>query len=383
MIDLAQCPECGQLVRVPTASRPGRFRCPECEAEFDEEALETQAVPELIPLNEDGQPKLSNLEDTQRMAHLVGLPEVDAVGPKELPRVTRPRPALRGRPKKKMSWELVKIALGGVAGLIIAQLILWWLPGDWRRDPLGLAAHIPSALHFVLPKPLRPQPTADRDSLVPDHRRPGAPADADDNGPLVDLPPLANASMPEYQPSYAATELQAALIAIGTMLQDQSAIDAEDRESRRAWLRQFYQRLCEVAQVATFVNVEDRETGKMMRASEKLLARISNSSELMELVRWAAADWIRFTSRSSEGVALVGEVVQIDAVGDRYNVQLQLPGNHGPIVHVVRDIDPALDPRHAFGVGQQILVLGSILSDPQARSSRVQYGVHLVLRTGS
>ena len=379
MIDLTQCPECGQFVHVPSASRPGRFRCPECQAEFDDTDVEFQSVSELIPLTEDGETRLKNLEDTQRMPHVVETPEVESVLPQELAGVSRPRPSLRRRTKKKTSWEVAKIALGGIAGLIIAQLILWWLPGNWRRDPFRLAGQIPSALQFVLPTELRSKPSVELPTLTANDSL----LDSSEQAPdptLVDLPPLSDPPLPEYDPSYSASELQTALIAIGKALQDDSSSDNQDREVRRARLRGLYLKLCDVAEVVTYVSVEDQDVGKMMRTTEKLLTRVSSSTELMELVRWAAADWIRFPSRDSDGVALAGEVVDIAAVGKRYNVQIKLAGRNGPIVHVVRDIDPGLDPRHAFHVGQQIIVLGSILSDPQARSSRIQYGIHLVIR---
>jgi hypothetical protein len=50
--------------------------------------------------------------------------------------------------------EFVKIVLGGLAGVIIAQLILWWLPGDLRRDPFGLAPRLPTWLQWLRPDEL-------------------------------------------------------------------------------------------------------------------------------------------------------------------------------------------------------------------------------------
>ncbi len=375
MIDLTQCPECEHLVRVPDASSPGRFRCPECKAEFDDSALEIRNIRALIPLTEGGEVRLTNLEDTQRMPHVVATPQVEAG---QLASGSPSHSALRRR-KKKMSWEVVKIGLGGIAGLIIAQLILWWLPGSWRRDPFRLAGQIPTAIQFVLPQELQSRPSVDRPS-----RDVGSLLEASQepvDRTLVDLPPMADGTM-GYKPSYSASELQTALIAMGRLLQDQDSMDSQKREVRRARLRELYQKLCEVAEAVTYVNVDDRDVGKMMRTTEKLLMRVASSTELMELVRWAAADWIQFPSRGSDGVALAGEVVDIVAVGNRYQVQIKLPGQNSPFVNVIRDIDPALDPRHAFHVGQQIIVLGSIL-EPSMRSSRVQYGIHLVIRTGS
>ncbi len=50
--------------------------------------------------------------------------------------------------------EFVKILLGGLAGIVIAQLILWWLPGNLRRDPLGLAPRLPTWLQWLRPADL-------------------------------------------------------------------------------------------------------------------------------------------------------------------------------------------------------------------------------------
>lgn len=55
-----------------------------------------------------------------------------------------------------MAWEVLKIVLGGIAGLIIGLLILWWVFG---RDPLGIAKRIPPPFNVVVPPRLRgPQP---------------------------------------------------------------------------------------------------------------------------------------------------------------------------------------------------------------------------------
>jgi hypothetical protein len=68
----------------------------------------------------------------------------------------RRRPASRSG--RQIVVELVKIVAGGLAGLLIAQLMLWWVPGIGRRDPLGLAPHVPSWLSSLVPPELRPPP---------------------------------------------------------------------------------------------------------------------------------------------------------------------------------------------------------------------------------
>jgi hypothetical protein len=55
----------------------------------------------------------------------------------------------------------VQVVGGGVLGLAIAQLILWWMPGQWdraNRDPLGLAETVSRHAPFLLPWQLRGDP---------------------------------------------------------------------------------------------------------------------------------------------------------------------------------------------------------------------------------
>ncbi|MCA9198327.1 MAG: hypothetical protein KDA87_12345, partial [Planctomycetales bacterium] len=63
--------------------------------------------------------------------------------------------ARRSRKGRNPVLEAVKVVLGGVAGLLIAQMILWWLPGQWRRDPFDLAPQLPASLAFLVPTELR------------------------------------------------------------------------------------------------------------------------------------------------------------------------------------------------------------------------------------
>lgn len=59
---------------------------------------------------------------------------------------------------------LVQTVGGGLMGLIIAQLILWWMPGGWaneNRDPAGLAKKVAKYVPAIVPASLREDvPTA-------------------------------------------------------------------------------------------------------------------------------------------------------------------------------------------------------------------------------
>jgi hypothetical protein len=68
---------------------------------------------------------------------------------------------------------MVQTVGGGVMGLVIAQLILWWMPGNWakeNRDPFGMAPKVEVYAPFVVPTALRgnaPTAQADRAAAAP------------------------------------------------------------------------------------------------------------------------------------------------------------------------------------------------------------------------
>jgi hypothetical protein len=52
------------------------------------------------------------------------------------------------RRQSGMLVELLKVILGGIVGIIVAQIILWKL---LNQDPFGLAPKLPPSLEFLAP----------------------------------------------------------------------------------------------------------------------------------------------------------------------------------------------------------------------------------------
>ncbi|MCE9527364.1 MAG: hypothetical protein K8R36_15060 [Planctomycetales bacterium] len=171
------CPKCHDQVSVPSsAPRSARVRCPLCQEEYDLADALAQLPPALIIVNAavTDEPVLaavggmdaatgshigseldhgfeSHLEGGSSKEYSTGV--LDA-SPSREGRISAPTPSFRAapRPKRKeksMVGELVKIVLGGVVGIGLAILILWWGPGV----DLGLAPTIAkvSWMRWVLP----------------------------------------------------------------------------------------------------------------------------------------------------------------------------------------------------------------------------------------
>jgi len=66
------------------------------------------------------------------------------------------------RPKKKKSFlrPLISCLLAGVMAIPLAQIVLWWLPGSWSRDPLGLGPAVGKYAPWAIPEKFHPAETA-------------------------------------------------------------------------------------------------------------------------------------------------------------------------------------------------------------------------------
>ncbi len=165
----ASCPHCGETVRIPPSASPrATVRCPLCQEEFLLAEL-LDSLPPMLEITDD--PDQPERDGTPQATEEYGL------APLDLGAATKPAPAFsidssrdlsspasattakrrKGpvrpqRKKKSPVAEVVKIVLGGLAGLVIAQLLLWWMPWqDLRRDPFTLGPSISKFAPWLVP----------------------------------------------------------------------------------------------------------------------------------------------------------------------------------------------------------------------------------------
>ncbi|MFP6603981.1 MAG: hypothetical protein VB862_15720, partial [Pirellulaceae bacterium] len=196
---IANCPNCEDKITIPDGARENsNVACPLCRDEFLlSEVLQT-LPPRLILL--DSPAEWSNMSDTEKTSSL-GIVDETAketeqieVPAEESPSDSEPDSSkqedsfgfsdsgesgavaptsIRSSRRSRQESEnplgtVIKVALGGLMAVPLAQLILWW---GFSRDPVKLGPKVPSVIRWVVPKDLRGSTTsqapskANRDDL--------------------------------------------------------------------------------------------------------------------------------------------------------------------------------------------------------------------------
>lgn len=176
---IAKCPHCQKSIRVPEAVKTSQVQCPLCDASYPLEDVLVHLPPELIVLNDNrtqGAAKVvpdeestsekvtvesSDFGDELSMEPIHEQPQSAKLQPfnfdvaEHLPPTEVLARHVPRRKAKNPLLEVIKVGLGGMAGLAIAQLVLWWLPESWSRDPLKLAPQVQTRAPWLLPEHLQ------------------------------------------------------------------------------------------------------------------------------------------------------------------------------------------------------------------------------------
>ncbi len=168
---VSSCPSCHESVTVPVnAQADAIVRCPLCQEQFQLKEFLAQLPPPLIVLSPAGSPQESATDTgTSAEADASIFPQSDASS--SAPQVpafdffpeSAPREENVGvdssyttvRRQKNPSIEIAKVVAGGLLALPLAQLILWWLPGKWQRDPLQIGPSVGRVVPWVVPENFR------------------------------------------------------------------------------------------------------------------------------------------------------------------------------------------------------------------------------------
>ena len=194
---IVACPKCADSVVLPSrAGQRARVRCPLCQEEFPLAEVLNKMPPALVVVDDPDAatatvaaagrgaspaPVVLRERDGLRTNHLAAGEEAPppfiesesdgggfgplsfetAAGAPAASARRRRRPAApaRRKPKSPLA-EGAKIVLGGVAGLLIAQVILWWVGSakEWpskRADISGMAPQVARYVPWIVPERYR------------------------------------------------------------------------------------------------------------------------------------------------------------------------------------------------------------------------------------
>jgi hypothetical protein len=171
---IAQCPRCSDDVSLPDASAQATVSCPLCQEEFTLNEILDKMPPALVVITDPNPPIAAAATKVKESARIGGGFDFDdddgdsggfKLAPEEpsgagfaFDEAAAPQKsggsASRPRPKKKSKnpmFEMVKVILGGLIALPLAQLILWWaVPGG--RDPVNIGPSISKLAPFIVPE---------------------------------------------------------------------------------------------------------------------------------------------------------------------------------------------------------------------------------------
>ena len=425
----ARCPRCREDVRTPVELTPTcRVQCPLCGETFEGSQVLNKLPPELIVIEAFGEISTVDknvpgtapyVQPTSNLdARSVDVPEqVGHVGsdssgqPFQFDEIEAPlrphhRPAVYSEsPSHSGGREFFKIVAGGVVGLTLAILILWWV---FTRDPFDLAPKVARFLPWLVPPALQPSPlevepfVADstdptppwkRQEQFPDAARPFngfTPRDENpESDPFTprggggfgggggesrfpsgssDVGSSANSLAPRrvmvrQAPSFTVEDVAAAFVTVRRLWTSLERITDSETNDLTATDSDFYLALGRLAERVTYVDITPR-TAELRKQVEKTLAEYGAHPQFQSLIEDASRN--RVTARrsaSGNGLCILGQVRDVRSHGDLFITQIALSGRQRRLLSVLSGIDP----NDYYQSGETVVILGSVVDDPAKR----------------
>jgi hypothetical protein len=138
-----------------------------------------------------------------------------------------------------------------------------------------------------------------------------------------------------------------------------TAMASADKEELKKLKAQYYRKLYHLAEVATFADNEGADPQAAVEQTEiqKLLSEAAADRGRFAEIGKAAGKWISLSKgKEHQGVVLSGSIQSVTQRGQVYETKILL--TDGTLVSVLSPRKPAI------GASDQVVVVGSIVSDP-------------------
>jgi hypothetical protein len=440
---VAPCPHCGDSVTVPARARPtSRVRCPLCTSEFTLDDMLSKLPPALELLDEpagawhEGGLHAAQAGGDDDVATLVADGSHDDIGIAEAePRAERPtylgeetttetaprklKTAPRPKkPQKNMVLEVVKVVLGGLAAIPIAQLILWWAAGT---DPMETGPIIAKYVPAVVPQKFhKSEAQKDKEERAnkPNGAKPSRPNNT--SKPPANLPKLENTDIPSFDlpktedkntskkptideplgfdlseepskkqpepakieplekpepaspekaeavvvrdaPRYSAVEVAEALKNANKAVQTWNERGADATPTQQTdLLRAAYTALAQLGEKLSYADRSDKKLENDLPQIREMLFALQADMDVMTIISRAGPAWLSPTRRTTPGILIVGKVEKVEQQGKLYESEIVL---EDPMMTKVRVVSTQ-DPKDSFKAGDRAMVLGVLVLEP-------------------
>ena len=416
---VSTCPICKEPVRVPNRSVNTRLHCPICNNEFDSNELEPllpTELPELgvvesapVKASADDRPLLAELhyvppkQEPQRASRNTDTDIVAVTTPRvstSLSKNRRARERIVPSNDLRLSREIFKIGLGGLAGLCIAQLILWWLPGEMKRDPLNMAARLPESIAFLAPESLRSKKSLtdslatqeDEDKLMKDAAVEPATFTQGDRAESLEKSDATSSSQTKKMTA-SATDSQEHSSSTEKAEEEESQVTFETRkvatelERAREDFDKFvsatddtkngkavalYKQLCRLSYAVTYANPESAGIDETAEECTTFVRNLTADVATRKKLGATAPRWAASKRRTVHGIFLGGRVIEINEEGSLFHTVVEVYNRDKDSMVVASRIDPRKNSRTTYTVGDEIVVLGTLVANPNESKSQEQ-----------
>lgn len=372
------CSRCVQPVRVPPVTDTDNVRCPICGEVFSVADLHIIDPPLLGVVAVGPQPV--NAADSDE--HNRKSPSPTLIIPNTFDEVSiathqihvkSPASLHAGRRKQSTGSQLglLKVIVGGIAGLALGQLILWWLPKPYSTDPLQLAPKLPSFVAFLAPPQHRNGMEFDSASaaLAPQDNHKQSAWDATEEVHRMDGETQL-AGKPDVRPKGPDALLgfvDESLIGLEELRQRLNAAIAADKAFANpsmppTYRDKWYLKLRELAFAVTFADTSEPEIGLFANDVREFISKFAQEQWKTELVGKLAADTFDDKEQHRQGIVISGRVTEIGPAGRRFQTLIKLSGQSDRVLEVVSSKDP--QNLRAYEHGDRVIILGTIVHDP-------------------
>lgn len=429
---IVRCPRCRDEVTVPAkASGRALVRCPLCLEEYLLAEALANAPPALVIIGgEIPQTEVALVAEDEeyQLSAATFTPAVPA--PMTVGQAARPavRPIVRLRKREKSGFALaVAYVGGGVLGLALGMLVLWWII---RRDPLQAGPPVAEYAPWIVPaqfhgkvepiheetvrpaiKISRPDdsdrtekaerhqpskkagkqpledlpnvepPVSERGDTVPrdDDPAPRAPPAPDLIGLLPDDWPIAVVEPPRRRSLVSTEELHEAVISTGAALRRYSALPATAGDARAEAVVDFHGAAGEVGRLLSYRESGDSELIEELNAFEKILGEAATKSALMTGLELQTAErWPDVPD--GYGLLAAGIVKAIAPAGSVFAITLEAGGREQRVSLFITSLN---DPKDVCAIGGRVLAAGRIVEEPKVNLPGYEGEQKKVLAAGS